>query len=282
MKKALPKYFILFPLVLLIIGSFTDLALSQAIYSPNNQVCLILDYISEVPFALIASFCGAGLFITFNSSKKWKRIFWKTGYFAASLLFSLIAAFVPFYHSNNLNMLWISLCFILFFSLCFLAARYFAKTKPIDFKKASIVGFYSIIIILVVVTGIKFSWGRVRYRDLVDNLALFTPWFKPMGITGHQSFPSGHSANTMILIWLSLLPSFIPKLKNKATLFGLLGFIFSIIVMFSRIVVGAHFLTDTAMGAIISMLIFYLVLEIVNRRYSSDTPCSTRDALNKK
>ena len=66
-----------------------------------------------------------------------------------------------------------------------------------------------------------------------------------------RSFPSGHTANASCLMLLSLLPKICPKLTGRQTLLFSIGFLWALLVAFSRITVGAHFLTDTAAGCAI-------------------------------
>ena len=77
-------------------------------------------------------------------------------------------------------------------------------------------------------------------------------WFK--------SFPSGHSAAAATVIALISIPSMFEKtnnLKVKAIVISATT-IYTLLVMLSRIVVGAHFLTDVAAGAYITYLCFIL------------------------
>ena len=73
-----------------------------------------------------------------------------------------------------------------------------------------------------------------------------------------HSFPSGHASTVFILALI--LSTIIPKLK-----YFLLGF--SSVVAFSRIVVGAHFLTDVIGGFIIAYLSFKLINLFLNYKF---------------
>lgn len=105
------------------------------------------------------------------------------------------------------------------------------------------------------VQPLKVFWGRVRFRDLDALYTHFTPWYIPNGITGNESFPSGHSAMGYILIAFFILfrnKSFIKRL-------GLYSYIltWAIAVAASRIVIGAHFLSDVIVGSM-GMVLVYL------------------------
>ncbi|MBK7228246.1 MAG: phosphatase PAP2 family protein [Ignavibacteriales bacterium] len=55
---------------------------------------------------------------------------------------------------------------------------------------------------ILFVSLIKIFWGRIRFRDLSDNYSDFTPWYFSQGVTGHQSFPSGHAAMGFMMMAL--------------------------------------------------------------------------------
>ena len=45
-----------------------------------------------------------------------------------------------------------------------------------------------------------------------------------------------------------------------------IGAAYGFLMMFSRMLVGAHFLTDTCMGSLIVMIVFYIVNEFAYKR----------------
>lgn len=120
---------------------------------------------------------------------------------------------------------------------------------------------------ILVVNLIKIPWGRARMRLVaVDDRAYFMPWWQPgkalrdtlvaAGVAAEEfkSFPSGHSANASSLMLLCLLPQLSPKLAGKRTALFLVGFAWTSLVAASRIVMGAHYLTDTIVGFAVGLL----------------------------
>lgn len=97
---------------------------------------------------------------------------------------------------------------------------------------------------------IKYFWGRVRFVDLAADLSNYTPFYVPAGVGVGLSFPSGHTA-------MGFLPAPIPWFfaargqRRAALVSGLLVMTYGGIVAWGRIVLGAHYLTDTlfSMGA---------------------------------
>jgi membrane-associated phospholipid phosphatase len=126
--------------------------------------------------------------------------------------------------------------------------------------RACIVGPAAVVAILAVANPILFVqlcktlWGRVRFRDLAPDFSNFTPWFLPQGVTGHRSFPSGHTAMGWMLLPLAFAGDRL-SLRNAAgrrtlrerfrrggTWTVVIGW--GVFVAASRVVVGAHYLSD--------------------------------------
>jgi membrane-associated phospholipid phosphatase len=102
---------------------------------------------------------------------------------------------------------------------------------------------------------VKYLWGRVRFRELDAVYSQFTPWYLPQGITGFDSFPSGHAAmGWMLLAVLILLDNKKKWLKNLVlTLIILWGTLLAL----SRIVIGAHFASDVLFGSFFIIVTFF-------------------------
>ncbi len=120
----------------------------------------------------------------------------------------------------------------------------------------------------------KGIFHRPRYRLTLQGFEGigFVPWFK--SFLGYQdyieqfgidkgefrSFPSGHSIlSTCIFIALPALSRISLGLRDKQFRLGLLGFIISFIIILSRVILGAHYLSDVSAGALtVSVLaLFY-------------------------
>lgn len=109
---------------------------------------------------------------------------------------------------------------------------------------------------ILITTLIKKGWGRIRYRDLRDA-SQFCVWYQPCLLFGNTSFPSGHTtAFTAILCFLQLKQH--PQQKVPALRYIGIG-ILLLLMPITRMIMGAHFLSDTAMGFMItySCYLFY-------------------------
>lgn len=78
-----------------------------------------------------------------------------------------------------------------------------------------------------------------------------------------KSFPSGHTANAAVLMTLTAFGALNPKLRDKTSLLLWVGFAFALVVAFSRIVAGAHFLSDTVVGLSITFIAMAAVYQFI-------------------
>jgi membrane-associated phospholipid phosphatase len=103
------------------------------------------------------------------------------------------------------------------------------------------------------------------------DFGAFTPWFKKgddMGIYSHaDSFPSGHTTYSCTLLLSSLFCNAFEKLKKIAPLMLLISFVYIALMGYSRMIAGAHYLTDVTGGAIIGYTLFLIVKAIYDKFY---------------
>ena len=93
-------------------------------------------------------------------------------------------------------------------------------------------------------------------KDLgIDLKALYDA-----GADWYKSFPSGHTSAGAMVITLTLIPSIFAKTNTlaKKVITYTVVVLYVIAVAISRIVVGAHFLTDVTFGAMITLGSFIL------------------------
>ena len=122
------------------------------------------------------------------------------------------------------------------------------------------------------------AFGRLVNGTLKLTACIYRPWIrspkiKPLpsalpGATGY-SFPSGHSTNASTLFlgisYISLVKPLTTKDKKKSiiskTLF-VLGIVFSLLVMFSRIYAGVHTPQDILVGCLSSVAVIIIVHKV--------------------
>ncbi len=129
--------------------------------------------------------------------------------------------------------------------------------KHIDFAKISLL--LAIINPLIFVQTIKIIWGRTRFRDLTGDYYDYTPWFIPQGVTGHKSFPSGHTAMGWMVLPILLL---LPKIGKRRWIVQGMIFLWGLFVAVGRIVIGAHYASDALFSTGIAFTAYiYLISE---------------------
>ena len=107
---------------------------------------------------------------------------------------------------------------------------------------------------LLTVDIMKNLWGRVRFRDLLSSGSCdgFTAWFVINGKNGNKSFPSGHTAGAGMSYLLMLLPFIDKKREKYRAVYFWCPFIYTSAVALTRLVMGAHYLSDVAVGGVIA------------------------------
>ena len=151
--------------------------------------------------------------------------------------------------------------------------NYYINKKNIieAYSNFAIFLFFSLIISGILTQLIKHIVGRPRpNHSLLDGSFEFN--FFNLNSEFH-SFPSGHSSTIFIVALVIAL--FLPKLKYFFILLAL-------IVASSRIVVGAHFLTDVLGGITVAYLGFKLTKFFLDRYFSLSTNIKSNFIFNNK
>ncbi|EOH94964.1 hypothetical protein UAW_02043 [Enterococcus haemoperoxidus ATCC BAA-382] len=252
MKKQ-TKIFFGFVACLLLIFTFTDLQISEMLYNPKSTFGWFFESFGEVIIALIGCFSTVGMIRT--SGKKWS-----VGTILLGTLFLFDTFMASFLITHYLKlptfaMGLLGICCVIIFPLIGF------NIQPADFEVVRRIAKAGVVISLapiLIVTLVKMLWGRQRFRSMLDPAAEFTPWYVINGFTMNDdfmSFPSGHSANSATIIWITWLPLWLERLKGRETLLSLISGIWIICVMLSRVIMGAHFASDVLMGAAIVLFL---------------------------
>ncbi len=272
---------------LFILGSFFDLQIAEAIYHPKNFFGLALERYGTIPgYGCLALVGGilSGHAIKGNY-KTWVKV--------VLFVFGLICLGIGGYEqcdgvfhfkwfdTEDLTWVTIAICgfiIILFYLLGLYLSKYVTDDR---------IWIYVLIMTLVVVVaflvgvfGSKSIFHRPRYRDLVaPGIVRFYNWwevckeYKTLDVDPEffKSFPSGHTCGTACSIMvLAYLPLFFEKLKSHQTFLFYGALIYTLVVAFSRMTLGAHFLTDISMGGILFMVYFIIGNEFVLKFSKND------------
>lgn len=256
-----------FLLVMMVIGSVWDYPISRALYNQSNVLGLFFAAFGEYPAALGFAAAGAML-ISARNREKWLRGVLQALAGCVLLLFgAAMAAVLP---TGYLD---ISMGLSAVISIACTALAVWGILRLCrDADRGTVLRVAAVFLLVVfadilVVNLIKIPWGRPRMRLVaVDERACFLPWWQPgtdlrdtlvaAGVAAEEfkSFPSGHTANASALMLLCLLPRLSSKLEGKQTALFLTGFVWAALVALSRIIMGAHYLTDTMAGFAVGLI----------------------------
>lgn len=119
---------------------------------------------------------------------------------------------------------------------------------------------------ILIVNVLKIIWARPRMRS-IDSIEQFKYWYQingPMNSEEFKSFPSGHTANGFVMLAYSM---FVPAIDRKKTM-GMIGFatLWGICVALSRVILGAHFLSDVVVGGYVTIVAFYVLRMLFLRK----------------
>ena len=256
-----------FLLVMMVIGSVWDYPISRALYNQSNVLGLFFAAFGEYPAALGFAAAGAMLISARNREKRLRGVLQALAGCVLLLFCAAMAAVLP---TGYLD---ISMGLSAVISIACTALAVWGILRLCrDADRGTVLRVAAVFLLVVfadilVVNLIKIPWGRPRMRLVaVDERACFLPWWQPgtdlrdtlvaAGVAAEEfkSFPSGHTANASALMLLCLLPRLSSKLEGKQTALFLTGFVWAALVALSRIIMGAHYLTDTMAGFAVGLI----------------------------
>lgn len=246
-------------------AAFIDLQLDIKLNSPENPFAIWFQNTGEIPCRLICPLAGTVLFYTCKSR------FGKTAGFLIAIGGSVyLGYYIGKYFFIEENRMAFSIVWGLGFGIVTLITGKYIKIPEIAKKPLmalAIAGIAVMAVQLIAVEGLKYLWGRVRFRDLIaqGSYDAFTPWYQINGINSNKSFPSGHTAGAGMSYLLMLLPCAFSSWKSKKNICFWVALIYTGIVAFTRLVMGAHYLSDVAAGGLISFTIVIITMKIFEK-----------------
>lgn len=263
--------------VLFFVGTFFDEEIAKTLFSKDNTAAAVVTSLGTIPyFAAPVLFCGA-LYERAVHSSRGKPV--KAILCGICIAVALFVGFVGAGAIADRN------CFGMIFPFLdrnypviaviaavveyplFFVGFHFAKKSEDKMLAQRMIGLIIILLTaFIVMQTLKHTFHRPRFRTAVigyDGIG-FVPWYTPFegaeeytalyGINADEflSFPSGHSILSISAMYI--LPSLswlFPKLENKRSLMTMCGFMFGVIIMLTRMILGAHYLSDVSMGAMI-------------------------------
>ena len=236
----------------MVVASFFDLKIDIALNDPSTPFAVWLYRTGEFPSRLICPIAGAVIFRC--TDKK------AVAAIGAALCLGG-SAYMGYYIGKHFFVEEYRMAFSLLWGIGFgVAALYAVRfvTVPDEFKRplftAAVIGVGVMTAQLLTVDIMKNLWGRVRFRDLLSSGSCdgFTAWFVINGKNGNKSFPSGHTAGAGMSYLLMLLPFIDKKREKYRAVYFWCPFIYTSAVALTRLVMGAHYLSDVTVGGVIA------------------------------
>ena len=155
---------------------------------------------------------------------------------------------------------------IILYGITLIGFSKISKEKLEKIKDLALLGLLVSIVSYGCTEIVKYTWGRVRFRDLSSDYNEFTNLFKVNWFTGHKSFPSGHTnaATSILLISMIVARLINNKIIKNFTVIGCFLYIFT--VAFSRIVVSAHYASDVLVGFAIGFTTIVAIYNVLKRK----------------
>ena len=275
-----------FFLITFILGSIFDYQINKALFSDKNTSGLILSVIGTIPGYGMLAVLGGG-FIALGLKKQYKLVFNIIFYILAAVLvvlgifFSGREFFGPNGFTNEkIKFVGYIIATPIMGGLGFLGYYLFKKSEAKYLLPLLIIMGVLIFIALVPgVTLLKSIFHRPRYRSIqlyeAEGLVFHNWWTRCENYEAlmgqfnllkeeFKSFPSGHAGASLVF---AFSVNFLPKLDKKYEPLQIplfyAGFIWTILISFSRLWVGAHFLSDVSMGALITAICLLIGNELV-------------------
>ena len=251
----------------LLAAAFCDLQLDKLLNNTENIVAVWFRNTGEIPGRLICPLAGTVLFYTYKN--KLQQIAGAIIALGGSAYFGY---YIGKYFFIDENRMLFSIIYGLGFGvICLITGKFinFSEKHRDTLRQIAVLSIIVMFVQITAIEGMKYLWGRVRFRDLLaaGSYDAFTPWYKINGINGNKSFPSGHTAGAGMSYLMMAFPYLSEKWKKRKTLCFAIPLIYTSVVAFTRLIMGAHYLSDVAMGGIVSFTIVIAFFSIYEKKF---------------
>ena len=266
-------------LALFITGTFVDFEINKAIFSPKHPVTLSISVISNTLGYGMFAYLGGGA-IYFGKAYNLKKQFKILLYIASVILYGCGVFFAgrEVFGENGFGGVapgFVGYFVVAPFDALFLYLGYKVVCKtdnPHLWVTYLVLVIAMAIVFLLLITAAKSLMHRPRYRGIYEyGHDLYLPWYTrcsnykelmeiyDLSKEEFKSFPSGHSASAMLIPMYSLFLTNTKKSYKKASMIIFpISFAFGLTVMFSRMHLGAHYLSDVSFGALMTVTMFFV------------------------
>lgn len=304
------------------VAAVYDLAINQALYFPGCLYAQYFAKLGELPSYLTPLVVAAILFYQDIGRNKNQKIIIKVFAVVIAVVGAYFAFGKWFWKNFMADNIQFAIVYKLIFAVL-IGAITIGLGGLIPKKHLKTLFWFALFLAIavavsnVIVQIMKIVWARQRFRTMVDvdkNAALnalygsdfagFAPWYKPellfkspirtdeyianykaVDSDTFKSFPSGHTVAASASFGLIILPDLFPKLaeKNRKWIFWTVPIAYTAIVALSRILMGAHYLSDVLFGGYVGATVACLTRYIMARKVlpkhlsnSFDTTVGTR------
>ena len=249
---------------LLVLGGLYDLTIDSTLYNPDNLVARVFESVGIFPPFVFIGCTLATLFYLLDEKKKgylWKRALCVAGTAAAYFVFGYMAI-----NETSLSISWlpyvvgVAVAAVSTPLTIYILSRVPSETRRRLFVFLLFASIVCIIANILLVNIMKFIWSRPRYREMAaaGDFDIYSPWYviNSFSMHGHHSFPSGHTASASALFILCALGEVFPEYKEKQGTIAFIVGLYNITMAYSRILLGAHFLSDVTAGFAITFITY--------------------------
>lgn len=260
-------------LLLLAVFTFTDLQISQAVFT-KNLYGRVFEVIGELPFVFLTTVAacllfrfrakpnrGVNILLGVLSAVLVVLIAYMGGFMTVNYLQDNVGHELPGFIAPLIAMALLILAILL--------VRRVPEERRHEAITYAVTAIFYFIAVLIVMNSLKSIWGRMRIREMGGDFSQFTPWYVITNRGGfdnrYASFPSGHTMNSAAVILLTMLPTFLPGIRGKEKYLRTAAYVWILVVGFSRVVMGAHFASDVTVGAMLSLVLFDIISHLIIR-----------------
>ncbi len=287
--------------VLLAVGTFADYQVAQAIYAPSNPLVIFVSTLGLFPMAYPACILLGVLAQRSLASQKPQalRVVGAIVCVALALLFgalitravlSKLEGFGGIVGFEPPRLVGMGIGAIIGAGLCALGFKAGKANDAKDLARQVIIVVVALAVSFLAVELVKSFMLRPRPRLLFAGYEGidFCPWYRKFSNAGDlmathgiekdafKSFPSGHSLQAAAFLaafyGLSLV---YPSLRQKLGIALVVEIAFALTVMVCRMILGAHFLSDVSMGALVSAATFFVIMAL-EKRQAQKSPASSK------
>lgn len=265
-------------LIMMVIGSIWDYPISLALHDSSNPFGIFFAAYGEAP-ALLGLVMSGTLLLSGCSQNHERKHVGILQVLCGTLLIligGILLLILPGHYINLPSAIISAIGTAIIMAVIFMSIRISRHADHSDIVKVAAAIFVIILLEMILVNIVKILWGRPRMRLIASDGELsFIPWWVidrslkqkliAAGVAGEElkSFPSGHTSNAAVLILLSLFPILNNALRQKGRLFFYIGVTWGGVVALSRIIIGAHFVTDTVVGFSVTFVITLIMQQLM-------------------